>query len=415
MGEYKKVIETEDAESLDQFTEELFRWSQKGVLPALASRELRYVLERRKDRLKRFGLTLEEQIAHTQDEIRGTLTKKGPSIQADTVYREAVCHTLYHKEGKKIYERKNPITFYATRLDKYGYTDRQYTCPNCGASKMVSEMREGCPNCGTVFEIEDAWPVYSSYYSVPGIVERSRFVPDLKKAMITIFVCAAVLVAILSWFTYKDDPIVVRILESLFLGAISGGGITFGCYMIFSMFLMLRVFGEAGRSLPLLKGIKTQKKMEKAMKEYEPDFSYPYFEGRLISLFRAIAFSDEREKLSIYEGDQDLSFLDPLVDLQYRGATQLLKFREEDGVLKVKVFMDDLRYDGKLRRRDENYVISMERDADTGRDPGFNLTKVNCRNCGASFDALHQKKCPYCGTKYRLAYDDWMITSIEEA
>lgn len=417
MSEYKKVIETDDAESLDQFTEELFRWSQKGALPALASRELRYVLERRKDRLKRFGLTLEEQIAHTQDEIRGTLTKKGPSIQADTVYREAVCHTLYRKEGKKIYERKDPITFYATRLDKYGYTDRQCTCPNCGRSAMVSQMREGCPSCGTVFEIEDAWPVYSSYYSVPGIVERSRFVPNLKKAMITIFVSVSIIMTLLSWFVYKDDPMIVRILESLFLGVFSGGGFTFCSYMIYSIFLMMRMFGEAGRSLPLLKGLKTQKKMEKAMKEYEPDFSYPYFEGRLISLFRAIAFCEEREKLSIYEGDQDLSFLDPLVDIQYRGATQLLKFREEDGVLKVKVkvFMNDLRYDGKLRRRDENYVISMERDTDTGRDPGFNLTKVNCRNCGASFDALHQKNCPYCGTKYRLAYDDWMITSIEKA
>ena len=417
MSESAEKTRINDAGSLDEFTDGLFKWSQQGTLPGLASRELRYVLNCRKQRLKQNGLTLEEQIAHTRDEIRGTLSKKGPSIQADTVYREAVCHTVYHKEGKKIYERKNPITFYATRLDKYGYVDHECTCPNCGSVRLISEMREGCPNCGTVFEIEDAWPVFSSYYSVPGIVERGKLVVDLKRVMITIFVCASVLITLFCFLAYADAPIFFRILESLFVGIFSGGALTFLSYMTYSLFLLTRIFGEAGRSLPLLKGLRTQKKLEEAMKRYEPDFSYPYFEGRLISLFRAIAFTKERDTLSIYEGDQDLSFLDSLVDIQYRGSTQLLKFKEEEGILKVKVkiFMDDLRYEGRLRRKDENYIVSMERDVDTGRDPGFSLTKVQCRNCGASFDALHQKNCPYCGNRYRLAYDDWMITSIEEA
>lgn len=417
MTQFKKAIETDRSGSLDRFTDELFEWSKKGILPTSASGELRYVLDCQKKRLKKFGMEMEQEIAHTEDEIRGDLSKQGTAINADTLYREAIRRTRFLKDGKKIYERKDPITFYATRLERPGSSDRICICPNCGNSAPASVMRSGCPKCGTVFEIEDVIPVFSSYYSVPAIVERSRLIPSLKKAMILIFVCASLLMTVLFWIAEKDLPVILHILVSLFYGVFIGGVITFVSYLAYSLFLVLKVFKEAGRSLPLLKGLKTSGKLEEAMKTYEPDFSYPYFEGRLISLFRAIAFSEEREKLSIYEGDQDLSFLDPLVDIQYRGASQLLRFCEEDDILKVKlkIFMNDLYYDGRIRSKDENYIISMERDIDTGRRPGFDLTKVQCHSCGASFDALHQKNCPFCGTRYHLRYDDWMITSVKKA
>ncbi len=417
MTQFKKAIETHITDSLDRFTDELFEWSKKGILPDSASGELRYVLDCQKKRLKKFGMDMEQEIAHTENEIRGDLAKKGSSISADTIYREAVSRTMLRKGEKKIFERKMPITFYATRLEKEGSSDRMCTCPNCGKTAPASVMRSGCPNCGTVFEIEDVIPVFSSYYSVPAIVERAKFIPSLKKVMTLIFICATVLMTVLFWITEKDLPVVFRLLLSLFYGGFIGGFITFTCYLAYSATLLFKVFWEAGRSLPLLKGIRTSKKLEEAIKGYDPDFSYPYFEGRLISLFRAIAFSEEREKLSIYEGDEDLSFLDPLVDIQYRGASQLLSFKQEDGILKakLKIFMNDLRYDGRFRSKDENYIITMERDIDTGRGHDFDLTKVQCHSCGASFDALHQKNCPFCGTRYHLRYDDWMITSIKKA
>ena len=417
MTQFKKAIETHMTDSLDRFTDELFEWSKKGTLPDSASGELRYVLDCQKKRLKKFGMDMEQEIAHTENEIRGDLAKKGSSISADTIYREAVSRTMLRKGEKKIFERKMPITFYATRLEKHGSSDRMCTCPNCGKTAPASVMRSGCPNCGTVFEIEDVIPVFSSYYSVPAIVERARFTVNLKRAMISIFIGSSAIMAVFCWFAYAQETLIVRILESLFVGVFCGGALTFLSYMCYSMFLVTKLFKEAGRSLPLLKGMRTAKKLEEAMKRYEPDFSYPYFEGRLISLFRAIAFSEEREKLSIYEGDEDLSFLDPLVDIQYRGASQLLSFKQEDGILKakLKIFMNDLRYDGRIRSKDENYIITMERDIDTGRGRDFDLTKVQCHSCGASFDALHQKNCPFCGTRYHLRYDDWMITSIKKA
>ena len=102
--------------------------------------------------------------------------------------------------------------------------------------------------------------------------------------------------------------------------------------------------------------------------------------------------------------------------MQYRGAIQLLSSQVKDGViyLRLKAFMDDLRYDGRVKRRDENYIVSVEKDIDAHTDPGFSLCSVECKSCGASFDALHMKKCPYCNTPYKLIHDDWMITSVQK-
>ena len=406
----------EGTQRLNAFTEELHEWSLSGKEPELASRELRYVLDRQEERLRSRGISMEDKIDHTSEEITGRLVGRGKSIDASVLYREAVRRTTVRNGEKILRSRKDPIIFYATLLEKHGFKDFSCTCPNCGNTALVSEMRNGCPFCGTVFEIEDVWPVFSSWYSVPGIVERANLMTKLKKAMITIFACAFALMSVICWISYSDMDLIFRILGALFMGALTGGMITFVSYMAYSFFLLGKTFREAGRAVPLLKGMKTKNRVEEIMREYEPDFSYSYFEGRLISLLRAIAFTDERSGLSIYEGDQDLSFLDSLIDMQYRGVLQLMSSEVKDGVirLRLKAFMDNLRYEGRVKRRDENYVITVEKDIEAHTDPGFSLCSVKCRSCGASFDALHMKKCPYCGTPYKLIHDDWMITSIQK-
>lgn len=419
MSEFNKVSRAAGMgiDRLNAFTEELHDWSVSGKKPVLASRELRYVLMRQQERLHSFGLNMENRIDHTGDEITGSLAEKGEDIRARVLYREAVRRLTIKQGEKEVKTEKEPIIFYATLLEKPGFSDFSCTCPNCGHSGLVSEMRDGCPYCGTVFEIEDVWPVFTSWYSVPGIVERATLMPNLKKAMIMIFVGSLAVLSVISWFVNSDMDPIFRVLVSLFTAAVASGMLTFVSYMAYSLLLLGKVFRQAGRSLPLLKGMRTEKKVENIIRKYEPDFSYPYFEGRLLSLLRAIAFTDKRSELSIYEGSEDLSFLDSLIDMQYRGVLQLLSSAVENGVikLKLKAFMDNYRYDGRIKRRDENYIVTVEKDIDAHTDLQFSLCKVKCHNCGSSFDALHMKKCPYCGTPYKLIHDDWMITSIRKA
>ncbi len=407
---------TASIDKLNLFADELYDWSVSGKSPVLASRELRYVLDRQRERLDAKGLSMEQKIGHTGEEITGKLVRKGEGINASVLYREAVRNMSVRSGEKVLKKEKEPIIFYATLLEKQGFRDFSCTCPNCGHTDLVSKMKDGCPYCGTVFEIEDVWPVFSSWYSVPGIVERADLMPRLKKNLIGIFAVSFAVLSVVTWFVQSDYDLIFRILVSLFTGAITGGMITFVCYMLYSLRLLGKVFKEAGRAMPLLRGMKTKSKVEEILRQYEPDFSYSYFEGRLISLLRAIAFTDDRRDLSIYEGNEDLSFFDSLIDMQYRGAIQLLSSQVKDGViyLRLKAFMDDLRYDGRVKRRDENYIVSVEKDIDAHTDPGFSLCSVECKSCGASFDALHMKKCPYCNTPYKLIHDDWMITSVQK-
>lgn len=45
--------------------------------------------------------------------------------------------------------------------------------------------------------------------------------------------------------------------------------------------------------------------------------------------------------------------------------------------------------------------------------PGFSITSVYCRNCGASFDSVRQRNCPYCGTVYHMENEGFIIERLE--
>ncbi len=56
-------------DKLNAFTDELHDWSVGGKKPLLASKELRYVLDRQRERLDSKGILIEEKVDHTGDEI----------------------------------------------------------------------------------------------------------------------------------------------------------------------------------------------------------------------------------------------------------------------------------------------------------------------------------------------------------
>ena len=350
------------------------------------------------------------------DEIHGSLFKAGEPYHASVVYRESRRILTYKEKDKILKEYAEPVTFYGSLLDKDGYEDFSCTCPNCGHQTMASKLGDGCPYCGTVFEIEETYPCFTSFYTVAGIVERAHLMDRLKKRMIIAAVISGILFFLL-YFLTSDYVIWFRILSSLFMGAFCAGMTAFLVYMASSVLLLIRVFREAGRSLPLLKGLRTRKKLEEKMQPIDPAFSFEYFEGRIISLFRTIAFCDRRDDLSIYTGNEDLSFLNDMADMQYRGVLQLKAFHADDQYvdLEVKAFMSDIYADTRIHRKDENFILSIRKDVHSISDPSFSFIKIQCPNCSGSFDALHKKTCPHCGTPYDLVHDDWVITGIRRA
>ncbi|MBQ6126316.1 MAG: hypothetical protein IJI77_04785 [Erysipelotrichaceae bacterium] len=401
---------------LDAFLDSYHEWTLHGKGLKYASRELRYCLNAKKQRLQEKGIVAQERYEHVKDEIRGSLLKKGDPYEAMILYREGNRITTYRNGEKILKEYKVPVTFYGCLLNKKNYEDHLCTCPNCGHQTLLSELNDGCPYCGTVFETGDSYPCFTSSYTVNSIVERATLMDRLKKRMLIVGITAGVLIFAAFLFSFRDYVWYFRILGALFMAGLYGGVSAFIAYMGSSLFLMVKLFHEAGKSLPLLSGLNTRKKLLKKLESIDPGFSFEYFEGRILSLFRTIAYSRDRESLSIYAGHQDLSALNDLIDIQYRGALQLkdVHIGENTTQIRIKAFLSNTYEKGRIYHRDENYLLSVERENGSLTDPGFSLLRIQCPNCGGSFDALHEKHCPHCGSDYDLVHDDWIITEIRK-
>ncbi len=401
---------------LDQFSEELHEWSLRGKEPSIASRDLRYFLDLQEKRLKKNGTIREEEYGHVKEEIRGASFRKENGYSSKILYREAMQNITYLKDGKSVKKIHRPVTLYVSFVDKEENPEGEFVCPGCGSILTVRQAGDCCPYCGMFFETDGIYPNVSFYYTVPGIVERAGLMDRLKKEMrIAGFACGT-LVGLLALISWNDMETIFRILASLFMGAFYGLVFAFLWYMLRSFILMLKLFREAGRSLPLMSSLGSRKKVMQFMKAYDPDFSYEEFEGRVLSLIRIIAFSDERESLSIYEGQEDLSGFDGLADMQYRGALRIKMIEKRGNLLRAEgvAYLSDTYVKKTVREKDEKIAFVLEKEADGHADPGFSIHKVSCLNCGGTFDAMHQRNCPYCSSPYDLKKKDWIIKEMRK-
>ncbi len=279
----------------------------------------------------------------------------------------------------------------------------------------AEEARDGCPYCGTHFEMEEVYPCAVSYYTVPSIVERGTLMENIKKELMISGVLCGLAVAVICFIAWNELPLLYRIPAALFMGTLYGGVFAFCWYMIRSLILLGKVFFVAGRSFSMLKGLNSRKKMTEFMQVYDPFFSYEAFEGRILSLLRSAAFENDRDFLAVWEGDGDLSFLDTVLDMQYRGALYIRRCEKNGEMLRVEgtAFMTDTYAGRSFKEIDEQFRFIAEKEISADYNPAFTLLRASCEGCGGSFDAVHQKCCPYCGRKYELKKKDWVLTDLK--
>ena len=158
--------------------------------------------------------------------------------------------------------------------------------------------------------------------------------------------------------------------------------------------------------------------LTKAMQRFDPEFSYDLFEGKVISLFRAIAYSEDRTNMSIYRGDPNLPDLDTIIDIDYRGAMKYLNSSIQNGndlVLLVRIYLNTTHLiNGKVVTKKEDYNMTLVKKLTAQENYGFSIHAVNCKTCAASFDAMHLLQCPTCGTPYHLEEEDWVVVGLKQ-
>jgi ribosomal protein S27AE len=155
--------------------------------------------------------------------------------------------------------------------------------------------------------------------------------------------------------------------------------------------------------------------MEGTICQLDPFFTYEVFEGKILSVVRTIAYSDNRKNCSFYCGNDELIFMDDLVDIRYRGGIEFIRADIVGDYLHVlaTLYLDNIYYrDGRFIRKNENFQIELIRNRSVKTNPLITAYSINCPHCGASFDSVLSKTCPFCGSGFELAGHHWTIVRL---
>ena len=189
-------------------------------------------------------------------------------------------------------------------------------------------------------------------------------------------------------------------------------------YFGLSFSLMFRLLKGSFRQGPRsIKQLGARARLKDFMAQYDPDFSFEYFAGKVQALLKILIFSEDRNGLAAYDGEQQLddAGFGQIVDAQYGGAITLNGSRMDGEYchLDLNVYMTDVYFqNGRIYQKDDLFRVKLCKNVSRPTNGGFSIRKVTCKSCGASFDALAQSHCPYCRTKYSLKEDDWVVTDI---
>ena len=127
-------------------------------------------------------------------------------------------------------------------------------------------------------------------------------------------------------------------------------------------------------------------------------------------------FAPNAQDLLFYKGGPlDPSFSD-IIDLNYGGALGVTDIKEENGrvTITTDAFFDVLYLrDDRIKERRDRFKAIFQRRTDIPIEMSFSMTKIQCPTCGSSFNAIQNKKCPFCGHEYDIESQDWVLKEIK--
>ena len=408
----------------DTFLSQLSDYYETGILPETGSKEVRFYLENQAQRLAGKGIGLKKTFDKDKDDISNDIVKSRKPYKASLSIRETAMETEYLRDGKRIKRAGSGADFlYCTVLEKEGEEEQEYTCPNCGHRALLKDFTDGCTMCGTKFEMPQRFPCVTNYYTIPQPVRRHNLqkVLNFTKLSALIGGIGFAIYFTIRFIIVEKLPVWAAILLGLLSGAMAGLMVGVMTYMVTSMVFMLILIPMAVISIcstaDMAGDAAAKRKTEAAMKKYDPEFSYEFFEGKALAILRATALSDDRGNLGVYRGSDDLSYMDDIVNIEYRGgvAFQRCGIYNDMIHLNVRAFMSDtyLR-DGEIKIYSDTFDLEFVRKPDAVSDIGASVHAVNCKSCGASFDAVKQRKCPHCSSPYELANEDWILIQVKK-
>ena len=410
----------------DSFINEITRFYDDGTEPEHASADMRYYLHQHEKRLADMGVKLQRRYTITPDGAKATRSKNRPPYTASLSFIECDSSTqITNASTQKIMKKhkRSASIFYTNILDRADAQNAAYECPNCGHHATLAIFSNGCPMCGTRFQMKQLFPCVSNFYLLSQMVDNkavNKFIPTVKTLAIILGLGVGAYTGYSLW--NQVDPQYLAIVFGIGAALLAGLVGFLALYMIFSIFfaifMMTRMTTRAISTADVQSAAMTKNSLTKAMQRFDPEFSYDLFEGKVISLFRAIAYSEDRTNMSIYRGDPNLPGFDDIIDIDYRGAMKFLNLSVQNGndlVLLVRLYMyNTYLINGKIVQKKEDYNMTLVKKLTARENYGFSIHAVNCKTCAASFDAMHLLQCPTCGTPYHLEEEDWVVVGLKQ-
>lgn len=418
----KEDMHMDSASIRDEFFEQYKEFYNGGPVPQYASSDFAYYLECHRKRLDSKGIRAVKKIEEIEDKLDSNSRRTQLPYILDMTFKHCNYETDYML-GDTLLARsdKDKEILYCNVLNKQDYHEETIGCPNCGHTAGAKTFINGCPMCGTRFKTFKFFPCVTSFYTLPIVIERTKINKGMK-SVVKLGVGLAILVA-LGVFFYNwiaEGNWAAGLFFGIMAGLLTGWIGTIMIYMLYSIIVATatfsKMFAQAADTTDLQAAKLTKNKFIADMNRYFTDFSYEYFEGKMVSLLRSIIFTEDRNNLSMYKGQNRLAFLDDAVDVEYRGAFKYEGSTVVGDVLHVRLIIYvncEVFIDGKLSKHQRYFKMEVIRRLKKEEDLSFSIHAVNCKTCGATFDAMHVEKCPHCGHPYELIDDDWVVIYVE--
>lgn len=324
----------------------------------------------------------------------------------------------FFRDRKEVEEYQKNMLFYQVITNiKNGdaVAEDLYACPACGAISRIGVLQSGCPYCGTFFEMRDLFPKITNFYFIEdtGGTEQ-EMKGELRKK---IFPCASVCVLIFFLYFFFEPEHKGQFFYALFSGTVGGimmGGILGYLWWFFCM--MGKLFAGAAKSMPMLVNMAGSRgRFVSRMKRYSPEFSYEYFSGKVVSILKMLIYAKDPQELPYYVGGSLGNLFSDILDSSYAGAVALKRFqvRGEYCYITVDVYMEDI-YDkgSRIALKRDTVRMYLQKNIRKPIDYNFSIERIQCKNCGSSFNAALRRTCPNCGSRYEIGDDDWTVLKV---
>ena len=229
------------------------------------------------------------------------------------------------------------------------------------------------------------------------------------------FIVAAVILAVLAVRALQNDETLAAFGNLIVFDVFLFGFAAIVGYLVWLVKLFGKMTVEVGKAIPKIASVGSPKRFTEQMRRYSEGFSFEYFTNKVVSLLQAVIYSSEDAQIPFYRGPETTRF-DHVVEASFDAAVGVRSFKVEGGICTVEAsaFMENFYHEGgKMAKRNEKVFVTLQKDLSEDIDYHFNAQAIRCEACGASYDALMQRSCLYCGHETDLCRHDWVITDIQ--